>query len=179
MSTFGIDVLRFFVGTIFLLSSAAKWRQRDKLIKLVDDYAILPPRSVAPVAQLLPVAELALAAGLLTNVIPVVPASIACVFALAFAIAAFITLRRGRSIDCGCFGVSSTEKVTWETVIRGLCLAAMAAVVASAQGGVLVRVPPLRLPQGGGLAAFIMASTASLLYLVLSENPPDDEKRVS
>ncbi|MBA2275018.1 MAG: hypothetical protein H0W21_14145 [Actinobacteria bacterium] len=112
MSTFGIDVLRFFVGTIFLLSSAAKWRQRDKLIKLVDDYAILPPRSVAPVAQLLPVAELALAAGLLTNVIPVVPASIACVFALAFAIAAFITLRRGRSIDCGCFGVSSTEKVT-------------------------------------------------------------------
>ncbi len=55
----------------------------------------------------------------------------------------------------------------------------MAAVVASAQGGVLVRVPPLRLPQGGGLAAFIMASTASLLYLVLSENPPDDEKRVS
>lgn len=169
MEAFLLAVLRFFVGTIFLLSGVAKLREGEKMSEIVADYELLPPSLVAPVARLLPAFELLLGAALIGNFLPAISNSLASIVAFAFAAAALVNLRRGRLINCGCFGASSSEKITWATVARGLSLGVMAAAVASAQAGTVADIDWSGRTSGAVAAAFAIATVAALTYLLLVE----------
>jgi hypothetical protein len=121
----------------------------------VANYQLLPPTLVAPVAAVLPVAEIAgavlLAAGILTA-----PTAIALGLLLAaFASAIALALAQGRSFDCGCSGTATPSRIGWRHVALDLVLAAGAALVAGYGPVALsvwpgpLRVDPWQVPAGG------------------------------
>lgn len=162
-------ILMVLLGSIFFLSGLAKWPERRALPEIVANYNLLPEALVGPVARLLPISELAIGGALLTGLFPAWSTGAAMILSGFLALAAFINLRRGRSIQCGCFGASSTEKVTVSTVVRAASLAfasgvCMVALIAPAEG-----VPPVGLPPGTTLVVYVVGTTMALLYLFLFE----------
>lgn len=169
MEAFAMTIVRFFLATIFLLSGIAKWRARDVLADIVVDYRFLPPSLAVAVASLLPFLESLVGVALFTNLVPGAAALLAAAMAFTFAIATFLNVRRGRSIACGCFGVSSAEKVTWATVARALSLSVMASGVAfadlkSATPSILVG-----FPSGALGSAAISGTVLAVSYLLITE----------
>jgi uncharacterized membrane protein YphA (DoxX/SURF4 family) len=150
-----ILTVRWIIAGIFLRAGVAKLGDRAGFRAAVANYQLLPPTLVAPVAAVLPVAEIAgavlLAAGILTA-----PAAIALGLLLAaFAIAIALALAQGRSFDCGCSGTATASRIGWRHVALDLVLAAGAALVAgygpvalSVWPGPLT-VDPWKVPAGG------------------------------
>ncbi len=122
---------RFVVGAVFVLAAVAKLPRRAEFEAAVRGYGLVPSRAVVPIARLLPAAELAggllLLAGLGSRLVAAILAAALAVFSAAVA----ATLARGRTIDCGCFAVGASPRVTWLTVGRNLLLSAMAVLVAT------------------------------------------------
>lgn len=161
--------LRVLLGSMFFLSGLAKWPERKALPEIVADYDLLPEALVGPVARLLLVSELAIGGALLSGLLPAWSSGAAMILSGVLALAAFINLRRGRSIQCGCFGASSTEKVSGSTVVRAssLALASGVCLVALIVAGKGVSSADLR--PGAVVAVYAVGSTMALLYLVLFE----------
>ncbi|WP_328799179.1 MauE/DoxX family redox-associated membrane protein, partial [Sandarakinorhabdus rubra] len=93
------------VALVFLVAGIDKLRHRELLPGVIANYRLLPPALVTPAAALLPLAELAVAAGLLAGVWqPAAWAPLAAIaLLLTFAAAMAINIGRGRRhIDCGC-----------------------------------------------------------------------------
>jgi thiol-disulfide isomerase/thioredoxin len=92
----------------------------------------VPDRFAGPVALVVPIAEIAIAIGL----VPVASAPVAALGA-AFLLACFTVgianaLAHGRAPDCHCFGQVHSAPTSWRTLGRNLALLAMAAFVAIA-----------------------------------------------
>ena len=126
-----ILMVRWIIAGIFLRAGVVKLGDRAGFRAAVANYQLLPPTLVAPVAAVLPVAEIAgavlLAAGILTA-----PAAIALGLLLAaFASAIALALAQGRSFDCGCSGTAAPSRIGWGHVALDLVLAAGAALVAA------------------------------------------------
>jgi uncharacterized membrane protein YphA (DoxX/SURF4 family) len=163
---------RFFLALVFLVVGAVKISQPDEFERAVTNYRLLPRRFSRPVALWLPRAELA-AGVLLALGVALVPVS--CLLALlllVFSGAVAVNLLRGREIDCGCFGSSTPQKMTWLTVGRNLALMAMALSVALSPPSALSLWPG---PGAGGEAtvgpgtalAMLIASTSLVALLGL------------
>jgi uncharacterized membrane protein YphA (DoxX/SURF4 family) len=163
-----ILMARWIIAGIFLRAGVVKLGDRAGFRAAVANYQMLPPTLVAPVAAVLPVAEIAggglLAAGILT-----VPMAIALGLLLAvFAGAIAVALGQGRSFDCGCSGTATPSRIGWRHVALDLMLAAGAALVA-AYGPVAMsvwpgplRVDPLKVP-GGGITPTVIAVLVVLM----------------
>ena len=168
MAGFLFMVLQSLLGTLFLLSGLAKVRDRAGLTALVANYRVLPEVLVRPVATTLPFIEIGLGTLLVGNIFPVVSNLLTGLVTAALGGAAFLNLRRGRSIDCGCFGTSSTEKVAAATVLRAVLLAAIATATGAARLGI-GGVEWVTLPSGSHVAALATGSTAAVSYLLSVE----------
>ncbi|MDQ1427393.1 MAG: hypothetical protein QOK39_869 [Acidimicrobiaceae bacterium] len=90
---------------------------------------------VTPVAAVLPVGELAVAAALARRASAVGGAVGALVLLGAFMAAIAISLSQGRQPDCRCFGQVHSAPVTAKTLVRNAAVAALAAVVVVAGPG--------------------------------------------
>lgn len=147
------------IGLVFLTAGAAKLRHRALLEAVVANYRILPARLTAPVAGLLPFAELALGCALLSGVRPV-PQIAAIALLLGFAAAMAVNIRRGRShIDCGCGLSALRQQLGWPLVGRNIAMAAMLVPA-------LPQAPAL--PFAGLIAAGIGGIALFLSYLVFN-----------
>lgn len=92
-----------FAGLLLLISAGSKLRDTAEFERVLGAYEILPRLLLSPAAFVLPLLELALAAGLLLRVEPMLSAWLGAGMLLVFAVAIGINLARGRSeIDCGC-----------------------------------------------------------------------------
>jgi uncharacterized membrane protein YphA (DoxX/SURF4 family) len=128
-------------------TGAAKLRQH---VRTADRFAALGLPAPRVLALAVPGAELVVAAGLV--VAPSVGGVAALVLLAAFTAFLAGQLRRGGTVDCGCFGTARQDPLTSAVLVRNAVLAAAAA-------GALV-------PGAGGvppLAAWIAASTVALL----------------
>jgi hypothetical protein len=113
----------------------------------------LPPRLAAAAGIALPVAELAVAAGLAVDPAAGVAALGALSLLGAFCVAIAANLARGRAPECNCFGQLHSAPVGRAALARNLGLALVAAVVAAAESGA-----PLAVPAAiAGLAAVAVA----------------------
>jgi hypothetical protein len=86
-------------------AALVKLRDPDRLQGVVADYRLLPAALARPASRVLPLVELAVAAGLVLA--PARPAAViaSAVLLAAYAAAIAVNLARGRrSIDCGCGG---------------------------------------------------------------------------
>ena len=116
-------------GAVFIGAALAKLRHRALFPGVVANYRLLPDALVAPVAALLPLAELALGAGLIAalfigGAFALAVGLAAAVLLLVFAVAMAVNLRRGRAhIDCGCGHPQLRQPLSWLLVGRNIVLA--------------------------------------------------------
>lgn len=125
------DAVQLALAFVLLIAGTAKLRQLARFRTAVADYAILPARLVGGVAVAVPVAEILVGVSMLIGFAARPAAVLAAGLFGAFAGAMVVNLARGRSIECGCLGLSAETPVGWGLVMRNGVLAVLALGVAS------------------------------------------------
>jgi hypothetical protein len=107
------------LALVFAAAAAGKLRAREEFVGVVGNYRLLPGPAVRPVALALPLAEVAVALGLVVPATRRVAAVGAIALLVLFGLAVAVNLLRGRRyIDCGCFRFSMRQPLGWGLVGR-------------------------------------------------------------
>jgi uncharacterized membrane protein YphA (DoxX/SURF4 family)/thiol-disulfide isomerase/thioredoxin len=121
-------VARLALAAVFAVAGLAKLADRAGSIDAARSFGV-PSRAAGPVAILLPVAELVVAALLLLPATARAGAAAALAMLSVFALAIVGNLSRGRRPDCHCFGQLHSAPVSWSTLSRDALLAVVAGLV--------------------------------------------------
>jgi uncharacterized membrane protein YphA (DoxX/SURF4 family)/thiol-disulfide isomerase/thioredoxin len=172
--------IRIALAAVFAVAGVAKLRDLDGSRQAMRDFGV-PASAAATAGLVLPLLELAVAAGLLFPDSARWAAVGALVLLLAFIAGISAALRRGEQPDCHCFGQIHSEPAGPSTLIRNAVLAAFAVVVVAEAPGPslsdwigdrtaaeLVAVPASVLAVGFGLAWFRLWRERARLHLELS-----------
>jgi peroxiredoxin len=162
-------LLRIALSAVFGAAGVTKLLDQRGTKDAVKNFGA--PEFLAPALSIaLPIAELAIAAGLLfANTTQ--PAALAALFMLAlFGVAIAVNLARGRTHDCHCFGQLHSRPLGWPTLVRDLIFAVGAAFVLWRSGvgsslGIPGRLAQLSLVQGLLLIGALLAAIAVLIHL--------------
>ncbi|OGO53189.1 MAG: hypothetical protein A2148_09490 [Chloroflexi bacterium RBG_16_68_14] len=111
-------MLRLVLGGLLLLAGVSKLTDRTAFRQAVSEYEVLPRHLERPFAALLPWLETTLGVLLLLGLGTAVAASLAAPLFLSFGLAIGVNLRRGRHIDCHCFGSVQSERIGWPALLR-------------------------------------------------------------
>jgi uncharacterized membrane protein YphA (DoxX/SURF4 family) len=125
-----VVVARLVLAAVFAVAGWTKARDVVGTRAAVHDFGI-PAPFIAPVAFLLPVAELTVAVLLLFEDTAAIGAIGAIVLLALFIVAIAVSLARGRRPDCHCFGQVRSEPVSATTLVRNWVLIALAIFVAT------------------------------------------------
>jgi len=127
-------ISRLLLAAVLACAAAAKLRDRAGAARAAEDLGV--PRALAgPVAVVLPVAELVIAAGLLPGATAVAAGWAALALLALFTVAIGLALLRGRAPVCHCFGELSAAPAGRGTLARNAALLGAAVVVAAAGPG--------------------------------------------
>src|SRR5215217_5883216 len=129
-------IARLVLAAVFSLAGVAKLADRAGSRKAVADFGV-PSSLATPLATLLPLAELAVAAALIPAASAWWGALGALALLLLFVVGISINLARGRKPECHCFGQLHSAPAGWKTLARNGALAAVAGFVlwAGYEGG--------------------------------------------
>ena len=119
---------RLLLASVFMVAGAAKLADREGSRRALADFGVPTPLA-SPLAVLLPLAELAVAAALIPASTAWWGAAGALVLLLLFVAAIGANLARGRKAECHCFGQLHSEPAGWKTLARNGVLAAVAGFV--------------------------------------------------
>lgn len=123
-----IVLMRIALSAVFGIAGVTKLLDPRGTRDAVKNFG--SPDSLAPaLAIALPIAELAVAAGLLFASSVVVSSLAALVLLAAFVAAISVNLARGRTHDCHCFGQLYSRPLGWPTLVRNLVFALGAGLV--------------------------------------------------
>ena len=155
--------VRVFLALVFVTAALSKLGNAEEFYGVVRNFRILPDGLSRVTAHVLPVVELAIAAGLLIGV-TAVPAALAAAALLAvFGAALAINVLRGRTwIDCGCFRNGLRQNVSWSLVARNAAMTAAALGLA----WLLPQTPAPAFVEG--VTGLLAGLTAMMLYLSAS-----------
>lgn len=123
-------VIRLVAATVWLVAGAAKVVDLEHFHAQVEQYRLLPHALEAPFAYTLPFVELLVGLYLLVGLLTRVAAVAGCILMTLFLIAQTQAWARGLSLDCGCFGSLTHERVGAATIVRDLALGAPTLVMA-------------------------------------------------
>lgn len=115
------------LAVVLLVGAGHKLADRDGFAGALAQYRLLPEPLLAPMAWLLPLAELV--AGLLLLPVASRPWGAAAAVALLAVVtgAVVVNLLRGRThIDCGCGGPEGRQHLSWLLVVRNALLVGLA-----------------------------------------------------
>lgn len=157
--------LRSFLALLLVLAAVPKLIHREEFYGVVRNFRLTPDWLSRPLAALLPVAELAVAAALLVRPVAQGAALAAAALLIVFAVAMAINVLRGRTaIDCGCFRDGMKQPLSWLLVLRNIGLASAALLTAALLPSVpAASVPDLVAGAAAGAVAVILYFSASLL----------------
>lgn len=124
-------LVRLALAGVLGVAAAAKLADQPGARRSAVDFGV-PERAASPVGLGVPVAELTAAGLLLFPATARWGALLALLLLVFFAAAIGVTLSRGRTPDCHCFGQLHSAPVGWPTLARNVVLAAAAAWVAVA-----------------------------------------------
>jgi peroxiredoxin len=151
---FVLLLVRLGLAAMFVAAAVGKLSDRDGFRDAIEHFGV-SHRSSAAVGWGVPIAELAIAAGLVV-VGSAAGAALAAVVLLAvFSIAIVRLMARGESPQCRCFGALGSSSVGAGTLVRNLVLAGLAAFVAVAGWGDAGESVP-RLAAGLGAVAVVL-----------------------
>lgn len=119
---------RLVLAAVLGTAGLAKLADRAGTRRAVVDFGA-PERWAAPVALLLPLAELVAAVALVPATTARWGALVALLLLSLFVAAIGVNLARGRKLDCHCFGQLHSAPAGWPTLLRNVVLAAGAAFV--------------------------------------------------
>jgi hypothetical protein len=128
LSTFGAAAL----VAVFVASAMGKVRNPRAFSSALESYGWIPAAVRSVLIPAVPAIELVLVAGLVFPATRVFAAWSAAAVLLAFAAVLVRALVEGRKADCGCFGSSQDEPVSWFSVARNALLIALATGCATA-----------------------------------------------
>jgi thiol-disulfide isomerase/thioredoxin/uncharacterized membrane protein YphA (DoxX/SURF4 family) len=134
-------ITRLCLGAVFAIAGAAKLRDTRKFGDSLAAFGA-PSALAMPLAWILPLLELGVAAALLVPGTAWWAAIAALGLLIAFAAVLGITLARGAAPECNCFGQLHAAPISWRMVGRNVALAAAAGLVVAA-GPEAVRRDPL------------------------------------
>src|SRR5690242_19945467 len=100
-----ILVARLCLGLFFLPSALGKLTNRRGFVQGTLDYQLLPERAARIFAAVLPWVELVLALALILGVALPLAGLATALLLLCFIAAVLANLRRGREIECNCYGI--------------------------------------------------------------------------
>jgi peroxiredoxin/uncharacterized membrane protein YphA (DoxX/SURF4 family) len=129
-------VARVLLALVFLSAGAAKLADREGSRRAIVEFGV-PSALAAPLALLLPLGELAVAASLLPASTTWWGALGALALLSVFVVGISVNLARGRTPDCHCFGQLHSAPAGWKTLARNGVLALVAGFVlwAGYEGG--------------------------------------------
>jgi protein-disulfide isomerase len=165
-------LLRIALSAVFGIAGVTKLLDprgtRDAVKNFGSPDPLVPALSIA-----LPLAELAIAAGLLFANTVVVSCLAALVLLGAFVVAISVNLARGNTHDCHCFGQLYSRPLGWPTLVRNLVFALGAGFVlwqaatqpATAKAGVVETLAELSPAQWWLLLGALAVAIAVLIYL--------------
>jgi len=117
-----IVLLRIALGAIFAVAGITKLLDRRGTGEAVKNFG--SPERLAPVLSfVLPIAELAIAAGLLFARTTRISALASLLMLSLFIVVISVNLARGRTHDCHCFGQLHSRPLGWSTLVRNLIFA--------------------------------------------------------
>ena len=116
---------RLVLAGVFAWAALPKLADPHAFAVAIDNYRVLPPAVVGPVALFLPGLELVVALALVLGPYVRGAAALSSLLLLVFAAAMVQAKARGIDLDCGCFGAAAKAQVTWWTVGRNLALCAL------------------------------------------------------
>ena len=114
--------IRIAAATVWLVAGTAKIFDLEHFHDQVVQYQLLPHSLEAPFAYTLPFVEVLVGGYLLVGLLTRVAAVAGCVLMVAFLIAQSQAWARGLSLDCGCFGTLTHERVGAATIARDVAL---------------------------------------------------------
>jgi methylamine dehydrogenase accessory protein MauD len=155
-----IEVVRLLLAGVFAVAAVAKLADLGGAARAAQSFGA-PRRVARPVALLVALAELGIAATLVPAVSARPAAAAAAALVAAFTVAISISLLRGRAPDCHCFGQLHSAPAGPATLARNAALAALAVLVASrpAAGPTLLEL--------AAVVMVILVSAQALLSLTL------------
>jgi methylamine dehydrogenase accessory protein MauD len=119
---------RLVLALVFTVAGVAKLADRADSRRAIVDFGV-PATLAGPLGTLLPIAELAVAAALISVETAWLGAVGALLLLSLFALAIGANLARGRKPDCRCFGQLRSAPAGWSTLARNAVLAAPAVLV--------------------------------------------------
>src|SRR5437879_6564243 len=119
---------RLLLAAVFAVAGIAKLFDFRGSRKSMGNFGV-PEFLAGPVAALLPLAELACAAALISQAWAWWGASGAAALLVVFVAGIGVNLARGRTPDCHCFGQLSSSPVSWKTLLRNVVLLSIAGLV--------------------------------------------------
>jgi uncharacterized membrane protein YphA (DoxX/SURF4 family) len=114
--------IRLGAAGIWLAAGGAKIADLTHFHAQVDQYRLLPGVLEAPFAYTLPFVEVLIGLYLLAGLLTRLAAVLACVLMVLFLIAQGQAWARGLSLDCGCFGTLTHERIGLWTILRDVAL---------------------------------------------------------
>ena len=127
-----IRALRLLIGVILAVTAAGKLLDVGGFARVIGTYQVFPDAGLLPLAVVVPVAELLLAAWLFSGRRSFAAAATAFGMHLAYAgWAAFALLRGLHLSNCGCFGVFLPRPLGWGTVAEDIAMAILCAWLAA------------------------------------------------
>jgi uncharacterized membrane protein YphA (DoxX/SURF4 family) len=114
------SLLRAACGILLIYASSDKWGDPDKFLKVIENYHVLPADLLPLAAVVLPWLEfftgLCLAVGFRWRGAAFIFCALMGIYTLALA----WNLAQGAEMNCGCFAMDASEKLTGWTVLRDL-----------------------------------------------------------
>jgi len=126
------SLVHYAIALTLLYSGLVHYAMQYQFYKSVIDYDLFPTSFDVVVAKVFPSAEIAIAISLLTPCLQPIGRVLAIVAFSGFSILHWVTLLRGRTISCGCFG-SESDPISLRTAI---CVTLVALFLVITRGGV-------------------------------------------
>jgi hypothetical protein len=121
------------LSVVLVAAGLAKLRDRDGFMASLRSYRWVPKGAAGALGWGVPVLECALAAALWVGPLRRPAALLATGLLMAFTVLIVRLVLDGGEVGCGCFG-SSSQRVTWFSVIRNIALLAAAAIAVLSDG---------------------------------------------
>jgi peroxiredoxin/uncharacterized membrane protein YphA (DoxX/SURF4 family) len=155
------EVVRLLLAVVFAVAGTAKLADLRGAAQAAQGFGA-PRRAAGPVALLVALAELAIAAALVPAVSARPAAAAAAALVALFTVAIAVSLLRGRTPDCHCFGQLHSAPAGPATLARNTALGALAVLVASQPAD---HPTPLEFAAAG--VAIVVAAQALLSFTLL------------
>jgi len=123
------------LASLFFAAALHKLQQRTEFRAALEGYGVLHPTLVEPALRLIPLAEAAVALGLLLPQTRSLAALLGAGLLLAYAAAMTLVVAQGRrTLDCGCSLGGASQPVSAALIVRNVALVLLALNAARAIG---------------------------------------------